>query len=176
MDRKEVGVLEAFGETRDCLGSRGALLVAGADPVNPMTIGWGMMGIAWGRPVFAVLVRHSRFTHELMEKADSFTVNIPGEDLDEACTLCGTRSGRDTDKAKECGLTVKKGDLVEARYIADCPLHYECRIVHRNEVIPGALDPGVKSSVYGSGDFHTVYWGEILGVFKKPGAAGNRSS
>ena len=165
MKKTKIGTFDAVAETMKCLSGPGALLVAGAEPVNPMTIGWGEIGIVWGRPVFVVLVRPSRFTHSLMEKAAGFSVNVAPESLGEACMLCGTRSGRDIDKVAEAGLTIEKGLALDVPTIAECPIHYECRIIHRNEVDPATLSPEVKASAYAGGDFHTVYRGEIAGVF-----------
>ena len=45
--------------------------------VNTMTIGWGMMGIEWGEPIFIAFVRQSRHTREMLDDTMEFTVNIP---------------------------------------------------------------------------------------------------
>ena len=62
-----------------------------AGKVNPMTIGWGQVGIVWSMPVFTVYVRKSRYTYECLQTAGSFTVSVPrlGELADELM-LCGT--------------------------------------------------------------------------------------
>jgi flavin reductase (DIM6/NTAB) family NADH-FMN oxidoreductase RutF len=164
---KKIGEFDGVAETMDALRGSGCLLVAGAEPVNPMTIGWAEIGVVWGRPVMAVLVRPSRFTHGLMERASAFSVNVPGGDLAGACAFCGSRSGRDADKMAETGLTAKGGLELDVPFIAECPVHYECRIVQRNRIDPAAMDPGVVSTYYPSGDYHTVYWGEIAGVFRR---------
>ena len=58
--------------------SKGVLLTTkDGDEVNTMTIGWGMMGIEWGKPVFLALVRQSRHTKKLLDATGEFTVNIP---------------------------------------------------------------------------------------------------
>ena len=167
MEKKKIGTFDAAAQTMATLSGNGALLVAGAEPPNPMTIGWGQIGIAWGKPVFLVMVRHSRYTHDLMEKAESFSVNLPPESMEDACTLCGTKSGRDMDKIAETGLTVEPGRSLEVPTLAECPVHYERRILHRNEVEPEKLDEEVTRACYGGGDYHTVYWGEIVGVYRR---------
>ena len=46
--------------------AKGAFLTTAAGGRhNTMTIGWGALGNIWGKPVFTVMVRHSRYTHEL---------------------------------------------------------------------------------------------------------------
>jgi flavin reductase (DIM6/NTAB) family NADH-FMN oxidoreductase RutF len=165
--REQIGNFEAAQETFEKLRSPGALLVAGKDAPNIMTIGWGTLGVVWGRPMLIVLVRPSRHTHSFLEEHNEFTVCLPAPDMEEAVSLCGTRSGRDVDKVAECGFTMERGKRVSAPYIAQCPLHYECRVVHRNEVLPKNLDGKVRAEYYSAGDYHTVYFGEILGVYRE---------
>jgi len=167
MTKEFINAFDDLSNTLRTIGSRGALLIAGAEPVNPMTIGWGLIGPVWGKPTFAVLVRPSRFTYELMGKAEAFSVNVPGESLSHACDLCGTKSGRDVDKIAEAGLTVEPGRSLAVPTIAECPVHYECRIVHRNEVDPASMIPEISDVLYRSGDVHVVYWGTIAGAYRR---------
>ena len=167
MARKEVEISEVVAESLRRIASPGALLVAGVDKPNIMAIGWGTIGIVWSRPVFTALVRHSRYTHEFMEEHDAFTVCIPSPGMKDDVMFCGTRSGRDTDKIAECGFIMREGIKVKAPYIEQCPVHYECRIVHRNEVVPENLSETIKREYYSGGDYHTVYFGEIQGVFRE---------
>jgi len=167
MARTKIEPFSAVAQTMEALGSGGALLIAGADPVNPMTIGWGQIGVAWGKPVFLVMVRPSRFTYGLMEKAEAFSVNVPGADLAEACTLCGTRSGRDTNKIAETGLAAERGVELDVPILAECPVHYECRILQKSMIDPATLDGDVGRSCYPEGDHHAVWWGEIVGAFRR---------
>jgi flavin reductase (DIM6/NTAB) family NADH-FMN oxidoreductase RutF len=87
--------------------TKGAFLTVRAeDQVNTMTIGWATIGFVWKKEVFMVAVRDSRHTFSLMEKSDNFTVTVPTDKtFKEAVMFCGTKSGRDFDKFKECGLT-----------------------------------------------------------------------
>lgn len=167
MARVRIGDFEAAEETFARLRSPGALLVAGTEKPNVMTIGWGTVGVVWSRPVFIVLVRPSRHTHDFLEDHDEFTVCIPTPEMKDAVTLCGTKSGRDMDKIAECGFTMEQGEQVKTPYVAQCPVHYECRILHRNEVDPPRLDGEVTKEHYAAGDYHTIYCGEILGAYRK---------
>jgi flavin reductase (DIM6/NTAB) family NADH-FMN oxidoreductase RutF len=170
MNKEPIKAFEDVSNTINALGSHGALLVAGAEPVNPMTIGWGLIGPVWGKPTFAVLVRPSRYTYELMERAERFSVNVPPATLREACSLCGTKSGRHLDKIAAAGLTAEPGRSIPVPTIAECPVHYECAIVHRNEVDPASLVPEINDVVYRSGDVHVVYWGRIVGAYRSASA------
>ena len=76
MDYSNVPYTTYLHETLSLLAKPGLLLVAaGADGApNAMTIGWGTIGVIWRKPIFTVLVRHSRYTYKLLEESDSFTI------------------------------------------------------------------------------------------------------
>jgi flavin reductase (DIM6/NTAB) family NADH-FMN oxidoreductase RutF len=163
--KEKIGLLEHSDLTAEMLGSCGCLLVAGNDKVcNVMTIGWGMMGNLWGKPTFCALVRRSRHTHQFLEKYGEFTVNVPRKGIEDAVSLCGTKSGRDMDKFKEGGLTKIPSILVKAPSIEECGLTYECKVMWKTEVDERVMSlPGfAKSKFYPKGDLHTIYFGEIV--------------
>ncbi|MDQ1279827.1 MAG: hypothetical protein QG670_1089 [Thermoproteota archaeon] len=132
---------------------------------NVMTIGWGLQGILWRKPVFMVAVRHSRYTHKLLEETGNFTVNIPRGDMGKVIDYCGTVSGRDHDKIVELGLKTRIGKMVKAPIIEDCIINYECKTIGKAEIGSMLLDNDVISSCYPKGDNHTVYYGEILATY-----------
>jgi len=163
---RETGNFDNVNKLFDSLKKGGAFLVAGRDEVaNPMTIGWATVGIIWGKPVLTVLVRPSRHTFSLISKHDEFVVCVPEPGMSKELSICGTRSGRDIDKFAECGFTKENGLKVSVPHIAQCPMHYECRIVHRNNVSRETLINGLDSQYYPDGDFHTVFYGEMLGTY-----------
>jgi flavin reductase (DIM6/NTAB) family NADH-FMN oxidoreductase RutF len=167
MNRKSVPYTYQFQETMHQLASDGLLLTAtkpGGES-NTMTIGWGTIGVIWGRPVFTVLVRPSRYTYEFIEESGDFTVNVPTPAMKDFVLFCGTKSGRDHDKFTEFQMTVTPGETVDAVTIDACPLVYECRVVQKNDVNPATFDPAIIAPFYPRGDFHRVYYGEILGTF-----------
>ncbi|TSA29449.1 MAG: flavin reductase family protein [Bacteroidetes bacterium] len=162
---REIGTFDAFAETMECMQGDGILLVAGYPP-NPMTIGWGSLGVVWSRPVFQVLVRPTRYTFGLMEEGQAFTVNIFSEKFNKELSICGTHSGKDLDKAAACGFTMVKGEQTTAFYIRESKIHYECRIIHKHLLDPATLDPAIIERYYPLRDFHMVYYGEIAGVYR----------
>jgi flavin reductase (DIM6/NTAB) family NADH-FMN oxidoreductase RutF len=154
-------------ETLEVMHKTGLLLVSvdAAGKPNTMAIGWGTIGMIWGKPMFIVLVRPSRYTHGLVEQADDFTVNVPPPELSDVVAFCGKVSGRDHDKFKEKGLIAVPGKKVKSPIIEQCVIHYECRVVHKNNVQKDKLASSIISSYYPKGDFHTVYFGEIVAVY-----------
>ena len=149
--------IKAFDESRMLLVSSGKEGVP-----NVMAIGWGTIGIIWQRPIFVVLVRPSRYTYKLMEETGEFTVNIVPPQLKEVVQYCGAMSGRDHNKFKEKQLTAIPSKMVKAPIIKECILHFECRVVHKNDLIPSKLEKSIIPSLYPKGDFHRVFFGEIL--------------
>ena len=148
---------------------KGAFLtVKHRDRVNTMTIGWSTLGYMWNRPVMMVPVRFSRYTHELIHEAQSFTVSVPiHKDLKKALALCGTKSGREMDKISASGLTLAlaQSEAIASPIIADCELHIECKIVYKQAMDLTLLDEQIIKTHYASGDEHVLYYGEIVSAY-----------
>ena len=166
MSKVEVEYTDYLKETCEKLHKPGALLVSvdGDGRPNTMTIGWGTVGVVWGRPMFVVLVRPSRYTYGCIEATGDFTVNIPTKDMTKIVAICGTQSGRDHDKFAEQGLTAVPGLQVQSPIIGECPVAYECKVIARHDLISAGLEPWVERDYYPQGDLHRVYYGEIQTV------------
>jgi flavin reductase (DIM6/NTAB) family NADH-FMN oxidoreductase RutF len=165
----KINFTEHLEEGMGFLNTQGAFLtVKSGDKINTMTIGWGNVGYQWNRPIFTVLVRKSRYTYELIENSDNFTVSIPlSENLKSSLAVCGRKSGRDIDKFKECNLTTKDSENVDTPIIAECELHYECKIVYKQEMDPQFLAKDILKRDYADKDYHTLYYGEIVATYIK---------
>jgi len=154
--------IKAFDEDRVLLVGQGK-----QGPPNAMAIGWGQVGIIWRKPIFTVLVRPSRYTYKLMEESGTFTVNIVPPQLKEVVQYCGTVSGRDRDKLKEKGLNAVPSSKVNTPILREATLHFECQILYKNDLIPSELAPPIGPALYPKGDFHRLYFGEILACQKE---------
>lgn len=136
--------------------------------VNTMTIAWGNSGRMWDRDSFTVAVRHSRYTFELMEGAAYFTISIPKlGTMKNELLLCGTVSGRDKNKFEEDGLTAKYLEDFPVPVIEECDLHILCKIAYKQSMDPSLLVADYVKGKYKSNDYHTLYYGEVIGVFEK---------
>ena len=149
--------LKAFDEDRVLLVSQGNKGLP-----NVMAIGWGSLGIIWRKPIFIVLVRPSRYTYKLIEETGEFTVNIVPPQLKEVVEYCGSVSGRDQNKFKEKQLTAIPSTKVKTPIIKEGIIHFECRGVNKNDLIPSELPKPIITQLYSEGDFHRIYFGEIL--------------
>jgi flavin reductase (DIM6/NTAB) family NADH-FMN oxidoreductase RutF len=159
-----------FAEVMRVMTSRGLLLTSRSreGQANSMIIGWGQIGSVWGRPIWTVLVRPSRFTYELIEQTGDFTVSVPGSDMEQACKLCGSTSGRDRDKLGQAGLKAVPAKKVQSPIIDGCIIQYECRVLHKSDLEPEGLVQLIKTGSYPNGDFHRTYWGEIVAAYADP--------
>ena len=146
---------------------QGAFLTVKADNiVNTMTIGWATIGYIWQKPVFMIAVRDSRYTFTLLEKTDNFTVTIPADDQhNKALIFCGTKSGKEIDKFKQCNLLQKPARCIESPIIDIPGIHYECKIVYKSAMDNAFLDSGLEK-LYSNKDYHTLYFGEILACYE----------
>ncbi len=174
--KKQIDVVEYASEIIAGV-KKGALITTKAeDRVNTMSIAWGQLGIEWNRVIFTAFVRTSRFTHEMLDNSDCFTINIgKGDKAAAIISYCGTKSGRDTDKIADLNLTLVDGNTVNVPGIAEMPLTLECKVIYRQlqekDVIPDYIKQRfypekVDSSVSSSNkDFHTVFFGEVTNAY-----------
>ena len=110
-----------------------AVLVSSADPERPDNP--DMITIAWAGtvnsepPMVSVSLRKDRWSHRLITASGEFVVNLVDEQMARALDFCGIRSGRDTDKAKETGLSYMPADgLKTAPAVAGAPLSLCCSV------------------------------------------------
>ncbi len=167
--KKHIGPFDCAGEICKAMPKGILLTTKAGDKVNTMTIGWGTIGIEWGRPIFVAYVRESRYTRELLDQNGEFTVNIPlGEGDKKAIALCGTKSGRDMDKISEAGLTLEAPEVISVPGIREFPLTLECKVLFKNAQDETRLPEEIRSRYYdaiNAGDFHHAYYGEIVSSY-----------
>lgn len=152
---------------------KGVLVTTKAEgKVNTMTIGWGKLGIEWGKPIFVVYVRESRHTKAMLEKNPEFTINVPLGGCDKnILAVCGTKSGRDMDKIRELNLTLEEPETISVPAIRELPLTLECKVIYKQDQDPAAINAEVtaryypKNQQFPEGDYHTAYFGQITAAY-----------
>jgi flavin reductase (DIM6/NTAB) family NADH-FMN oxidoreductase RutF len=113
---------------------------------NAMTAAWA--GICCSKPpCVGVSLRKATYTYGNIVEHKAFTLSIPSEDMVEKIDYLGMASGRDEDKLAAVGLTFVKSDLVDAPYVAECPVALECRLLETLEL-----------------GLHTQFVGEVMDV------------
>jgi flavin reductase (DIM6/NTAB) family NADH-FMN oxidoreductase RutF len=128
---------------------------------NTMTASWGGLGVLWNRPVAFVFVRPTRHTFGFMERSARFTLSFfPMERFRQTLMLCGTKSGRDCDKAGETGLepfAPSPGTVSFKR----ARLVLVCRKLYTTDLDPRRFLDKAIGRLYPKQDYHRLYVGEV---------------
>ena len=164
--KKQVNAFDYAGEICKALPKGILITTKNGDFVNSMTIGWGHMGIDWSRPIFVAYVRESRHTKTMLENHGEFTINVPVGDVNtNILAVCGRKSGRDLDKIQELGLHLVESDVVSVPGIAELPLTLECKVIYKQKQENDKIPAELFDRYYPAGDFHTAFYGEIVGAY-----------
>ena len=92
-----------------------------------LTAAW-LTRVSTAPPLVAVAVAPERFTHGLLDRAETFSVSLLREDQVETGRLFGLRSRRDVDKWAQTSHVRLAGG---APALAACAAWLECRVVGR---------------------------------------------
>lgn len=123
---------------------------------NIMTAAWASICCS-KPPSVAVSLRKATYSYGNIVARQAFTINIPSEKHVKEADYVGIASGRDLDKFAKAGFTPVDSDLVDAPYVAECPLILECKLIHTLEI-----------------GLHTQFVGEILDVKADPEVLGDQ--
>lgn len=113
-----------------------AVMVSVADKegnANIITVAWAGT-VCTNPPMLTISIRPERYSYHMIRETGEFVVNLTTEELARATDYCGVRSGRDTDKWADMGLTKEKASKVSVPLIRECPVNLECRVVRVDEL------------------------------------------
>ncbi|MCI9274177.1 MAG: flavin reductase family protein [Clostridiales bacterium] len=149
------------------IGDQWMLVTAGDQKqYNTMTASWGGLGVMWGKNVAYTVIRPQRFTYEFMEACDTYTLSFYPKEWKPALNLCGSKSGRDVDKAKETGLIPVFDE--QAPYFEQAELVLVCRKLYAQPIDPACFtDASCDAKWYAAKDYHKQYISEIVKVLVK---------
>ena len=149
------------------IGHEWALVTAGTKKkANAMTISWGGVGVLWGKNVVFVFVRDSRYTKELMDQGEFFSLTFLGEQYREALNYCGSHSGRTEDKMAAAGLHFTYTHSVP--FVDEGNLVLLCEKLSATRITEDSfLMPDIKDKWYADGDMHTMYVAEIIDILAR---------
>lgn len=132
---------------------------------NAMTASWGALGVLWHKDVCICFVRPQRHTHKLLAQENRFSVAFLPEEYRDALKLCGTKSGRDTDKLAESGLHTLECDGVPV--VAEAQVALICKKLYEDELKEDCFLESEVMATYKAKDFHTFYVCEIEEVYER---------
>ena len=111
---------------------------------NAITLGWHMP-LSSIPPLYGIAIAPARHSHDLIEKTGEFVINVMGKEHAAAAEICGSASGRVTEKLAFAGLRTIPSKEVSPPAIEGALGVLECRVI--------------DSLVTGD---HTLFVGEVL--------------
>ncbi len=172
---KEIDIHEMKLNPFDLVGKDWLALAAGneTDGCNAMTVAWGQFGSIWKRnghpgylPTAICYVRPTRYTRQFVDKEDLFTLNHFPAAYRKALGYIGSHSGRNENKLANAGLTPVYTDGTVTCKEAD--LVFVCRKIYAQTLQEECFtDKELIDTNYPQRDFHTMYIGEILKVYRQ---------
>lgn len=158
---REISAKEITENIFKLIGDDWALVTGGTEEnFNTMTISWGGAGIMWGKPCAFTFIRPQRYTFEFMENSEYYTMSFFDEKYRDALKFCGSKSGRDYNKAKETGLTpafTENG----AVYFEEAKLVLVCKKMYAQSLNEDSITDGDGVKKWYNDDYHKMYISEI---------------
>lgn len=163
---KEINIRDIKKSAVEMISDGWGLVTAGnGEKFNTMTVSWGGLGEIWGKDAVFIFIRPQRYTYEFIEKEEFFTLSFYGEEFRNALKICGSQSGRNTDKVANAGLTPVFTDGTVSFEQAEYTL--VCRKMASQFIDPKGFEDEAIEKNYSAGDYHKVYIGEIVKVYSK---------
>ncbi len=143
------------------------LVTAGDDAkFNMMTASWGGLGVLFGKPVAFCFISPSRYTWQLLDQGDTYTLTFYAESYRDVLRFCGSHSGSDIDKVQATGLTpitTPSG----AKAFDEAWMVIECRKLMQQPLSPTSIVDSIERANWNDKVLHTMFVGEILNVWVK---------
>lgn len=156
----------------DLIGKQWMLVTAGdKESFNTMTASWGGMSFVWNRPATIIYIRDTRYTYQFLQEEEGFTLSFFPEQYRGALNICGNRSGRDTDKIKDAGLTPLETpsglmSFDEARMIIECKKMLVQELDYNNLTAPYKAQI-MAESYQNEPSKHQLFISEITNIWLK---------
>lgn len=164
---RKIDIKELKGNPVSMFDDKWCLVTAGSEEsYNTMTASWGAMGELWNKDVCFCFIRPQRYTYEFTEKNDLFTLSFFGEEYRKALSFCGSKSGRDYDKAKETGLTPVAVDGSVSFEESEIVIVLK-KVAFQDLDPKGFLDGTIDEKCYPQKDYHRMYIGEVVSCYIK---------
>lgn len=137
---------------------------------NPMLVTWGGFGVLWRKPIATIYIRQSRYTKEILDAQDWFTLSFPPESCKPQESYMGSHSGREGDKFAGSGLHPYYPDANSAG-VEEADLILVCKKIYTQEMKEDFYTDKAVYEQWNSGrqagNNHSIYIGEIVRVLVK---------
>lgn len=141
------------------------------DHYNPMIGSGGGLGMLFKKPTTWCLIRADRYTLEMIQKEQTYTMSYFPEECKKHMLFLGSKSGRDSEKMKEVELTnvqTPSGDISfkEARLIMECKLT-QITTPHPDDFYAQEAKDYINEAYKGASNYRKYVFGEITRVWVK---------
>lgn len=168
MEFEKVNVFSLNENFINNIGNEWMLITAGDEAkLNTMTASWGFTGVMWGKPTAIAAIRPQRYTMEFIESKEYYSLSFLGNNK-APHAICGKKSGRDTDKIKEAGLTPVFDSETGTPYFKEARLVLICKKNYVQALSKdGFLNEQIPNEIYPGNDYHNMVYGEIVSAYIK---------
>jgi flavin reductase (DIM6/NTAB) family NADH-FMN oxidoreductase RutF len=169
---KQISPEEVSDNVFTLVGKIFPVITAGKqDRFNSMTASGGGLGILFKKPTTWCILRADRFTLEMIQKEQTYTMSYFPNEYREQIVFLGSKSGRDTEKMKEVELTViqtPSGNISfkEARLIFECKLT-EVTTANPDDFYSQEAREFINEAYKDPNDYRKHVFGEITHVWVK---------
>lgn len=143
--------------------STGVFVTCGLDTPNLMVTHYGACGALWGRTIFVLPIRSTKYSYRIVTETKEFALNVPARDMRSEISLCDTISGFKHNKFEMLSLHPKKSRTVKTYVLGECGLIVECRVL---AVIPPEKIDKQIDDLFVSKCPHTLFVGEVVDNYK----------
>lgn len=149
------------------LGKEWALVTTGnKQNYNTMTVSWGGVGVLWGKNVVYIFIRESRYSKELIDHGEFFSLSFFDAKYHDALAYCGAHSGKNENKFEQANLNAAFRHSIpypdEANLVLLCKKAASIPITEEH-----FNDSSIMKTWYKDHDMHTMYVGEIIEVMAR---------
>lgn len=147
------------------------IAVGEPDNCNAMVASGGGMGTLFRKPATWCVFPSNRYTLELIEQSQTYTLSYFSDEYREYFMLLGRKSGRDSDKMKEVELTLIETPLgnttfEEARLVIECSLT-QITIPQADDFYSEEAKAYITEAYRTPGDIRKYVFGDITAVWVK---------
>lgn len=140
-------------------------VVENEEKANPITIGWGGIGVLWGKPMCTVFIHESRYSKHMFDEVETFSICFFAKEYNKiAINYFGNVSGRDEDKIKNSGMTLCHDE--NTPYLKEAELVIICKKMGQTKFELDHVPEGRIHDWYQRDGVHSIYCGEIIKVLK----------
>lgn len=160
---KEIKIMDTVLNPFSEIGNDWFLITAKnkSGKINSMTGGWGNFGFIWRKPVVTVYIRPERYTYEIIEDSDYFSVCFFDKNYKKMLSYMGTVSGRDENKIEKSNLSVEEYENIP--YFKEAKKIFICKKLFSQSFSEDSFhEKELLNTFYTDSGLHKMYLGEIL--------------